>query len=720
MSVTDPHHLSADRPLTNPRDDRLGYAPFAHHLAEALCRVPVSQGMVLALYGPWGSGKTTVLQFVLAYLDERSDGDTPIVLRFNPWWFSGTDDLTQRFFRQLRAVLEKSGLKRDDVVRRVAEFGDAISELPLPYANLAKSVAKVAKAFDKDIVELKETVGRELMGQDRRIIVLIDDMDRLTAEEIRQVFRLVKAVADFPNVLYLLAFDKDVVEGAIEAIQGGKGADYLEKIVQVPFELPPPDKTSLRKLLFEKLDAVIAGTPANLFDRVYWGNVYWDGIDHFIRTPRDVVRLTNTLSVTYPGVKGEVNVVDFIAIETLRVFFPVVYDAIRMNMSAFMGRPDRRGLTGLRPDELKAFHTKVLDQVAADYRAPVQDLVIRLFPRLEGVWGNVQYGGEWDATWRKDLRVCAESIFPTFFRLAVPEGNISSVELAKVLESASDSDALVTTLRNLSKQHGPDGTTRAAALLERLQDYTEKELNPEQAAAMVKALFTVGDELLLPEDEAKSLFSFGNDVRMHRVIWQLLDRLDESTRCAILRQAIAEGHAIATITREVSRFTPRQNKAAAPEASRTELISDPTSARELQLATVAKIRQVADDTHLLHSPKLALLLYAWKEWDGDKDVRAWVARVTATDSGCAEFLSGFVRQARSHGMSDRVARTHELLDPQELAPFVDPESLIERLPRMAEDPALTEEQRSAIVAFLRGYELRQKGRDPSWDTSEEE
>jgi predicted KAP-like P-loop ATPase len=119
-------------------------------------------------------------------------------------------------------------------------------------------------------------------------VSIIDDIDRLTAEEIRQLFRVIKAVADFPNVIYLLAFDKAIAIKALEQIQDLSGEDYLEKIIQVPFELPLPDKTSLRTLFFEKLGPIFADTPQESFDQTYWGNIFFEGVDHFINTPRDI------------------------------------------------------------------------------------------------------------------------------------------------------------------------------------------------------------------------------------------------------------------------------------------------------------------------------------------------------------------------------------------------------------------------------------------------
>ena len=88
-----PRPLSADRPLDDPAKDRLGYAPFAKLLADSICNLAPTEGFVMALFGPWGSGKTTVLKFVEHYMDALPRNQQPVVVHFNPWWFSGYEDI---------------------------------------------------------------------------------------------------------------------------------------------------------------------------------------------------------------------------------------------------------------------------------------------------------------------------------------------------------------------------------------------------------------------------------------------------------------------------------------------------------------------------------------------------------------------------------------------------------------------------------------------------
>ena len=103
--------LSADRPSRDPKDDLFGHAPFAKNLADSICRYPGSDGLVLALYGPWGSGKSTVLNYVQHYLDQLPEDEQPVVVKFNPWWFSGQENLAHTFLGQLQAVLTAKSKK---------------------------------------------------------------------------------------------------------------------------------------------------------------------------------------------------------------------------------------------------------------------------------------------------------------------------------------------------------------------------------------------------------------------------------------------------------------------------------------------------------------------------------------------------------------------------------------------------------------------------------
>jgi predicted KAP-like P-loop ATPase len=470
--------LSADRPLSEPQDDQLGYAPLARNLADSLLRMTPPDGFVVAIYGRWGLGKTTLLQFVEYYYQERSRGEQPIFIHFNPWWFSGHEDLTRQFFGQIQATLSgKLKAVSNELRGYLADFTELIAGVPVPYAAAGRPVSMVLRPKLQDIPDVKGQISALLRKQQRRILVVVDDIDRLTAEEIREIFRVIRAVADFPHVTYLLAFDKDVVVQALETAQGVPAEVYLEKVIQLPLELPLPDKSKLENMLIGRLNALLANIPKEHFDRNYWKNVFIEGIRPLLHTPRDVIRLTNAVAVTYPAVKDGVNPVDLVGIETLRAFSPSVYDTIRRHPRDFARPAETKETsssqdTSSPPQDLKSRYNSLLDSVPEEERDTIKRLLGHLFPRVATIWGGSTYGPEWDTEWRKHLHARCLDIFPVYFNLTLSEEEgISHAEMEALLALAQDAKAFGAKLVEISRQKKPDVVSRIRDLLDQLQDY---------------------------------------------------------------------------------------------------------------------------------------------------------------------------------------------------------------------------------------------------------
>ncbi len=710
--------LSEDRPVIDPRQDRLGYAPFAEQLAESIAEMTASQGLVLAVYGPWGSGKTTVLNFVTYYLEHSTKADQWLVVHFNPWWFSGHEDLTRTFFDQLQGVLNARKIGGQKLRRRISAFAEIVSETPIPYASSAKALSKIIAVRQQSIPELKAEISEILGKQNKHFLIIIDDIDRLTAEEIRTLFRVIKAIADFPHVVYLLAFDKEVAISAVAQLQGIDGEAYLEKIVQVPFELPPPDKISLRRLLGETLDAILADVPEGLFDQGRWQRVFFDGIDQYINTPRDGVRLINTLSVTYGrAIKDEINPVDFIAIESLRVFEPTLYDIIRRNGDAFTGSPPSVFLRETRPEELRPMYNGWLEKVRPENREATKQLLMQLFPKLGAVWANNYVGPDEASTWRRHLRIAAPDKFPIYFRLAVPEGVISHTEMKGILALTNDASVFGAKLLELKDQRRPDGSSRLLAILDELQDYTGKDIPESSIFPIIKALFTVGDRLQVVPEPVGSL-DFGSELRIARITWQLLQRIDEARRFDVLRRAIQEGRALSTICREIATLDQEQGRhgqdGSVPE---NEWEVNAVHLNDLEAICVEKIRQAAADTTLLDASSILNVLHRWKEWAGLEEPSAWVRDQVKTDRGLIDLLAKLMSSTTVH--SGDGSKRFERLDPEWLKAFLDPAEIIGRIRKLAGDTSLIETETRSVRQFVREYGIREQGKDPSrsfdWD-----
>jgi predicted KAP-like P-loop ATPase len=686
----------------------LGYALFAKHLAFSLTKMVPAEGFVVAIYGPWGSGKTTLLNFLFHYFREAPLEEQPIIVPFNPWWFSGHEKLAKHFFDQLQASMATSDVDLAVLQGRIAEFADMVAELPasihIPYISIGKIAVEFTplKSSVKNVIKLKMEIAEELRQQPRRIFVTVDDIDRLNPEEIRQLFGIIKSVADFPNVVYLLTFDKKVVIEALRESQGISGENYLEKIVQFPFELPLPDRSSLFRLLFARLEDIMAGTPEGLFDQTYWGNVFMRGIEHFISTPRKINLLTNTLSVTYPAVQGEVNPVDFIGIETLRIFCPEAYTMIRTYPEKFTGRE----WASSKIDQLRTFQESWVGQIAEENREAVRGLLSQLFPKLGEMWGDLGFDPPNEATWRKQLRICSSDIFPIYFHLALPQGDISNAEIMVILSLAHNPQEFSGRLLDLAAQVRPDGFTRLHAFLDRVTDYTGKEIVVESIPSIFLSLFDVGDQFIRSEDEGSGKLPIGNDQRVAQIVVQLLRRLPWETRFDALREAITQGRAVFTSVKIVMELGKLSGRFAGEEGSKAEALIRHEDQAELEELVLAKVRSAATDDSLLHCPKLPEILSLWQKLSGDAEAITWVSTVGQDDRNLATLLEKFMEKNSDHSMIQADGDRRYRLNPKVLAPFLEPGSILDRARRLAKSEWLGEPQKDALRHFINNCDLK--------------
>jgi len=340
------------------KKDPFGHVAFAKHIADGILNQSPEDGLVLGIYGPWGSGKSTTLDAIEQFLNKSKNSANVLKVHFRPWIFEGSDSLTLRFFQAFGSTI---GANKGKVFAEVTEKLGRLAEILSPYTNFTvPSINKITELFKKNGDERKEQLVDALCDLGVPIVVFIDDIDRLTNQEIRDLFRLIKSVADFPNTTYVLAFDHAMVAKALDE-SGTDGAAFIEKIVQVPFELPMPGGEPLIQMLTGEIDQLIKGIPEGRWDQEHWHRIFQFGGRIFFNTPRDVIRFINTLKLTFPAVQDNVDPVDFIGIEMLRVFRPEVYDSVRRNQDKLT----RVATPGSKPST-EPFYANLRDRLVGD------------------------------------------------------------------------------------------------------------------------------------------------------------------------------------------------------------------------------------------------------------------------------------------------------------------------------------------------------------------
>ena len=336
---------NSDRPIETVNQDLLGRSTFSKQLAEAIYKYSGRDGLVIGLFGKWGTGKTSILNIVVNEINSLSEDscDKPIIVKFSPWNYTDKDNLISLFFRVLKNKLDidKDEEKRKKIGKALTDYSDALDALSLVpmvgsgLAILLKTIAKaqgaeLSKEVDLDVT--RNHLEKVLSETHQKIIVIIDDIDRLTNSQIRDIFQLVKQVGNFPNIIYVLSMDRNVVCRALEEVHNIDGSEYLEKIVQIPFEIPALMKPKIREIFLAKLNDTIK----DLFDDITWDENYFSEvfnncIEPYIKTLRDVNRVINTFQFRYRLLYKETAFEDMMALTTIEVLDPQLYQWISNN-----------------------------------------------------------------------------------------------------------------------------------------------------------------------------------------------------------------------------------------------------------------------------------------------------------------------------------------------------------------------------------------------------
>ena len=324
-----------DLPLIDISQDRFGREPLVELVVDSINQVVSSNHSCLAygIYGKWGEGKTSFMNFIKSRLVEQGKSDGINLIEFNPWLVNNEESLLREFFK---AIMKTP----DDTVRKaLAKYGSAAilasktiinTFVPGLGTKLADWVdlAKDAMNDSQDsLSEMKRKVSEAIEASRRHLVVMIDDVDRLDKEEMHAVLRLIRQVADFSNCIYIVAMDVDMVADSIGNYHGkGNSQDgkrFIDKIVQIPISLPRIPDCDMKQLISEELNVVLQ-------DCICQSEILRivESISPIICTYRDLKRYCNQISFVLPHLKDEVNVRDLCLLEVIKFISAESYNRI--------------------------------------------------------------------------------------------------------------------------------------------------------------------------------------------------------------------------------------------------------------------------------------------------------------------------------------------------------------------------------------------------------
>lgn len=524
----------SDKPINKTNDDILHRNKFSEQLAKAILSYTSKDNFTIGLCGKWGSGKTSILNMVEEhiqnYTKDYEKAKKPIIIHFNPWNYSDRSQLTVQFFQTILTELKCSS--NNKALKQAGEALQRYSSI-LEYAEMIPGAGKYFKplkslfgGFGKELSNIsdsqnnlehqKNEVIKALGSQEQKLIVIIDDIDRLNNEQIRLIFQLVNSLAGFPNMIYLLSFDREVVTRALSEEQKCNGEEYLEKIIQMPFDIPEVQISLVHEFLFNKLDNLLFNEiPCDNFEKEYWDNIFQNCISPFIKGIRDVNRILNVYRFKYGLMHDETNCIDLLALTTLQICAPSIFDWIYRNEERVTGSQYGKGMSGIDQNKIKSEFLEEFKIVYAENPEIMLHAVQALFPKISWRSGGYFYNGDTQEELRKKQKIACPSRFSSYFNLSLDDITFAKKQ---ILDSINNYDY------NTLNQHFAEWTTE-----NKLYKYTQElfpyieDISEERLVLFLKLLLVAQTDE--KNHESKGIFEPIPASMCEKCCWRLFERL---------------------------------------------------------------------------------------------------------------------------------------------------------------------------------------------------
>ncbi|MBP7510214.1 MAG: hypothetical protein KA807_20555 [Prolixibacteraceae bacterium] len=343
--MNDQRLIIADCPLNSVSDIPDPYLharidDFVKRLVDHIKGYTQNESLTIGLEGSWGSGKSSLLNFI----EKALINDTKfVIVRFNPWCFTSTSNLISQFFKHLSIKLEKQSKFKTvsklfkTLSAATAVVGGFVSIVNPPIgAFISASVGGlnfIGNNLDNNndseesvISDVKDRLEKQLLKLEQRVIVLIDDLDRLDGEEIKSMLKAIRAIGNLPNMIYIMAYDREIVTKSITTSEID-GNDYLEKIIQLVLSVPMPDEVAIFNYIRKNLENSNYLTKTNF---PFFATILTYAINH-INTMRKAKQFLNRFYYRMQFTYNRLCEYDVFILSILEVIKPRVVELIKIH-----------------------------------------------------------------------------------------------------------------------------------------------------------------------------------------------------------------------------------------------------------------------------------------------------------------------------------------------------------------------------------------------------
>lgn len=695
--------IGADAPIRSARQDRLRRVDYADRIATVVSALSPDHGRVFAIRGGWGFGKSSLKHLVIERLE--ADARRADHLDFNPWQWGDGDAIARALFGEIANSL--GGTYSEGAAKRAAKlrgYGTALTgtadavaaggkgtgfvsavltsaavvavssavgfSLPsvaraaavlAATAFLLTTIGRVLSHFGRDrthepLDRIRRSLETSLRHLDRPLVVFVDDIDRLEPEQIRGLVRQVKANADLPNIVFVLIYQPSIVEAALNEVADGDGRAFLEKVVQASFDLPAVPIATVHRVFTEELSALasVHATEENGFEQVRWGNALIGCIQPYLRNLRDARRLLSSVAVHLPlqieGGTFEVNVIDFLVLEAVRVFEPRLHAALFDRQDLVLQARRFRG-DGREGPERESI-ADLLNVVPEERRDLARDVVKELFPQVQWAFGGTTYGSDFAQRWLSRKRVNTARFLPRYFELQTPEGEVSESRFAALLAASSDAADLASAIGDIER------LGMLPSLVQRFDESVDR-LPTGNASILLPAMFDVAQKMV--GTRSGDPFSSAWVAAWRAISW-FLPRIDAAARGALAIAALkaTEALSVGAIVIHLNDTTDRNEE----EGGRFDPSLDPATVLAMKAEWLLIMRTLAQDVdRLLGHADVVSLLYRWRDYAGSmEEPRAWTAGAVVDDGRFAKLVVGMMSRGTTSGWGDRVAAPYDTFD----------------------------------------------------------
>ncbi|MBU0626044.1 KAP family NTPase [Patescibacteria group bacterium] len=418
-----------DLPITHVNEDKLKFKPFVDRVAQGIKSYEQDECFVISIEGEWGIGKTSFVNLVKNEI--KSDVE---LMHFNPWLISNIEQLVSVFFGELIKAISHISFKtklKTDIAKDMKAFLSVIvpDQVSVGVSEGNKATWRLDKYFkpkdphsSQTLYEQKEKINEYLRDAEKRIVVVIDDIDRLMDQEVELIFRLIKGIADFDNITYVLLFDREVVSRSLVKYKAEKGGKYLDKVIQYPLTIPQSHTSTIIKLLTDRLDSLLVsiGEGNYHFDEKDWGEVY-RLLGRYFKNVRDVNKVFDAFSFEYTSISKDVNFVDFFVITLIRLHVHELYLVIKNNPELFNYSLAYTILGLYGSDDDNARQKEIIKRIKDEYPAldKHMDLLQTVFPVFNS-YGPKSINGD-----HKRKSIGDQFYFDNYFSMTVSADKLS-------------------------------------------------------------------------------------------------------------------------------------------------------------------------------------------------------------------------------------------------------------------------------------------------------